>query len=104
LYRARNRPDFHFEIPINNWARFCYSNIWFWFEQISTCHIRITKLAEEGAISFEDASSQMAEQQEVRRFGEPAEIAAVVAFLASDKANYCQGTTLDVDGGQSKTL
>ena len=66
--------------------------------------IRIKKLAEEGTISFEAASSQMAEQLGVRRFGEPAEIAAVVAFLASDKANYCQGTILDIDGGQTKTL
>jgi 3-oxoacyl-[acyl-carrier protein] reductase len=66
--------------------------------------IRIKKLAEEGAISLEAASSQMAEQLGVRRFGKPAEIAAVVAFLASDQANYCQGTILDVDGGQTKTL
>ena len=42
---------------------------------------------------------RLAEQLGVRRFGEPAEIAAVVAFLASDKAAYCQGTILDVDGG-----
>jgi NAD(P)-dependent dehydrogenase (short-subunit alcohol dehydrogenase family) len=66
--------------------------------------IRINKLAEEGGMTFEAASSQMAEQLGVRRFGEPSEIAAAVAFLASDKASYCQGTILDVDGGQTKTL
>jgi 3-oxoacyl-[acyl-carrier protein] reductase len=66
--------------------------------------IRIKKLAEEGGLSLEAASSQMAEQRGVKRFGKPAEIAAVVAFLASDQANYCQGTILDVDGGQTKTL
>jgi 3-oxoacyl-[acyl-carrier protein] reductase len=66
--------------------------------------IRINKLAEEGGMAFDAASSQMAEQLGVRRFGEPAEIAAAVAFLASDKASYCQGTILDVDGGQTKTL
>ena len=66
--------------------------------------IRIKKLAEEGGMAFEAASSQMAEQLGVKRFGKPAEIAAVVAFLASDQANYCQGTILDVDGGQTKTL
>jgi NAD(P)-dependent dehydrogenase (short-subunit alcohol dehydrogenase family) len=48
--------------------------------------------------------SGLAEQLGVKRFGKPAEIAAVVAFLASDQANYCQGTILDVDGGQTRTL
>ena len=65
---------------------------------------RISKLVEEGAISFEAASLQMAEQLGVGRFGEPAEIAATVAFLASDQANYCQGTILDVDGPNQNAL
>ena len=34
-----------------------------------------------------------------RRFGEPAEIAAAVAFLASEQAGYVTGQTLVVDGG-----
>ena len=66
--------------------------------------IRINKLAEEGGMTFHAASSRMAEQPGVSRFGEPSEIAAAVAFLASDKAGYCQGTILDLDGGQTKTL
>jgi NAD(P)-dependent dehydrogenase (short-subunit alcohol dehydrogenase family) len=33
------------------------------------------------------------------RFGEPGDVAAAVAFLASDDATYISGATLMVDGG-----
>ena len=35
----------------------------------------------------------------MRRVGEPEEVAAVVAFLASDTASYLNGATIDVGGG-----
>ena len=38
------------------------------------------------------------------RLGRPAEIGAVVAFLASEQASYLTGTTLQVDGGSLESL
>lgn len=38
------------------------------------------------------------------RFGEGREVAAVVAFLASERASYVTGTAIEVDGGMAKYL
>ena len=38
------------------------------------------------------------------RFGTPAEVAAVVAFLASDDAEYVTGSTYFVDGGMTRQV
>lgn len=35
----------------------------------------------------------------LRRFGKPEEIAEVIAFLASDKSSYINGTSIEVTGG-----
>ena len=37
------------------------------------------------------------------RFGRPEELAAVVAFLASRRASWVIGASLNVDGGQSRS-
>jgi 3-oxoacyl-[acyl-carrier protein] reductase len=38
------------------------------------------------------------------RLGKPEEFAAVVAFLASERASYVNGVSLSVDGGTTRSL
>ncbi|HET9823823.1 MAG TPA: SDR family oxidoreductase [Chitinophagaceae bacterium] len=46
----------------------------------------------------------MKEEIPMKRFGEPAEIAAVAAFLASPAAAYVTGVSIPVDGGRTGTI
>jgi 3-oxoacyl-[acyl-carrier protein] reductase len=67
-------------------------------------HIRVKSYAAEQEISVASAPVQMAQALGVARFGEPEEIARMVAFLSSPLSEYCQGCIVDVDGGQTRTL
>jgi 3-oxoacyl-[acyl-carrier protein] reductase len=66
--------------------------------------VRIQRLAKEKDISEKLATEQIIANMGIDRFGEPDEIASMVAFLASADANYCQGAIIDVDGGMTRTL
>jgi len=65
---------------------------------------RLKTFAAEHNIDRQEAERQMARALGVARFGQPEEIARLVAFLASPQAAFCQGSIVDADGGQTRTL
>lgn len=54
--------------------------------------------------SIEDVFAGWEHDIPVRRLGRPEELAAVVTFLASERASYVTGTTILVDGGAVQNL
>ena len=66
--------------------------------------LRLRTLAAEQGLEEAEAARAMTRASRVARFGDPAEIARAVAFLASPQSGYFQGALLDIDGGQTRTL
>jgi 3-oxoacyl-[acyl-carrier protein] reductase len=52
----------------------------------------------------EQVMNMIETQVPLRRFGDPAEIAALVAFLCSDRAAFITGSCYVADGGQTRTI
>jgi len=52
----------------------------------------------------QEAMDDIARTIPARRLGQPSELAALVAFLASEQAAYITGTTIPVDGGIVRSL
>ena len=59
-----------------------------------------TELAAQAVLTSDEARQRILGRTPLRRLGEPAEVAEVVAFLASDAASYLTGQIVYVDGGR----
>ncbi|RDS85125.1 SDR family NAD(P)-dependent oxidoreductase [Dyella monticola] len=60
--------------------------------------------AEKSGRDEQELAKEMAAAVPARRFGEPGEIAAVIAFLCTPAAAYVNGVSIAVDGGRTKSL
>ena len=59
-----------------------------------------TELAAKAVLTSEEARARIMSRTPMKRLGEPAEVADVVAYLASDAASYVTGEIVVVDGGR----
>ncbi|MEQ8472776.1 MAG: SDR family oxidoreductase [Marinoscillum sp.] len=64
----------------------------------------ISNAAKKQGITEEESTNAMRSTIPAGRIGEPAEMGALAAFLASEKAAYINGVSIPVDGGRTGSL
>jgi 3-oxoacyl-[acyl-carrier protein] reductase len=60
--------------------------------------------AQQSNISVKQIENELIDQVPLRRIGDPEEFGNLVAFLASEKAGYLTGATIQIDGGYVKGI
>lgn len=73
---------------------------------ILTDRIRSSGIKKELAagLTEEQALAEKAKNIPLKRIGKPEELASLITFLASEKASYITGTTIQVDGGVTRSI
>jgi 3-oxoacyl-[acyl-carrier protein] reductase len=65
---------------------------------------RIGFVAAQSNVPRDQAAQLIRDQSRIARFGKPCEIADMVAYLASRRAEFVQGAIIDIDGGQNRAV
>ena len=65
---------------------------------------RLAADAAKAGIDIEAAAVKMVHAAKTTRLGEPEDIANLVAFVVSPAGSFLQGSLIDMDGGQTKTI
>ncbi len=61
-------------------------------------------MMEELGISFDEAVSELVAGHQIKRLGDPSEIASMIVFVVSARGSFITGSLIDVDGGATPSL
>ena len=64
----------------------------------------VENMAQNSGVTNDQVKEHLKKEIPMKRFGEPAELAALATFLASPAASYITGTSIPVDGGRTGTV